>query len=77
MEEVPIGKFSLYRKIRLPKYLSKGDYVLEFEVNHKQNGIFRFLWAKRCANIHVDGNMDQFGNPLISRWEGFFGLESV
>ncbi len=76
MDDVPVGKFSLHRKIRLPRYLSKGDYVLEFEVNHKQNGIFRFLWAKRCANIHVDGSTNQFGNPLISRWEGFLGLES-
>lgn len=76
MDDVPIGKFSLYRKIRLPRYLGKGDYVLEFEVNHKQNGIHRFLWAKRCANIHVDGSTNQFGSPLISRWEGFLGLES-
>ncbi len=76
MDDVPVGKFSLHRKIRLPRYLSKGDYVLEFEVNHKQNGIHRFLWAKRCANIHVDGSTNQFGNPLISRWEGFLGLES-
>ena len=78
VEDVPVGKFSLRRKIRLPKYISKGDYVLEFEVNqHRQNGVTRSLWAKRCANIHVDGSTDQFGHPLTARWEGFLGLESV
>ena len=77
VEDVPIGKFSLHRKIRLPRYISKGDYVLEFEVNqHNQNSVTRTLWAKRCANIHVDGSTEPFGHPLTARWEGFLGLES-
>lgn len=76
-EDVPMGKFSLHRKIRLPRYISKGDYVLEFEVNqHNQNSVIRTLWAKRCANIHVDGSTEPFGHPLTARWEGFLGLES-
>jgi len=76
-EDVPMGKFSLHRKIRLPRYISKGDYVLEFEVNqHNQNSVTRTLWAKRCANIHVDGSTEPFGHPLTARWEGFLGLES-
>lgn len=76
-EDVPMGKFSLHRKIRLPRYISKGDYVLEFEVNqHNQNSVTRTLWAKRCANIHVDGSTEPFGHPLTVRWEGFLGLES-
>ena len=76
-EDVPVGDFSLHRKIRLPRYISKGDYVLEFEVNqHGQSGVSRTLWAKRCANIHVEGNFEQFGHPLSTRWEGFMGLES-
>ena len=75
--DVPMGKFSLHRKIRLPRYISKGDYVLEFEVNeHNQNRVTRTLWAKRCANIHVDGSTEPFGHPLTARWEGFMGLES-
>ena len=77
VEDVPSGKFSLHRKIRLPRYISKGDYVLEFEVNqHSQSSVHRCLWAKRCANIHVEGNFEQFGHALLSRWEGFMGLES-
>lgn len=76
-ETVSVGKFSLHRKIRLPRYISKGDYVLEFEVNqHNQNSVTRTLWAKRCANIHVDGGTEPFGHPLVTRWEGFLGLES-
>ena len=76
-EDVSTGKFSLHRKIRLPRYISKGDYVLEFEVNqHNQNSVTRTLWAKRCANIHVDGSTEPFGHPLTARWEGFLGLES-
>ncbi len=77
IEEVPIGEFSLHRKIRLPRYISKGDYVLEFEVNTRSRGnISRTLWAKRCANIHVEGGMDSFGHPMIASSEGFLGLES-
>ena len=77
IEDVPIGKFSLRRKIRLPRYISKGDYVLEFEVNTRSKGnLTRMLWAKRCANIHVDGGTEPFGHPMYVNWEGFLGLES-
>lgn len=77
VEDVPSGKFSLHRKIRLPRYISKGDYVLEFEVNTRARGnISRTLWAKRCANIHVEGGMDPYGHPMIASSEGFLGLES-
>lgn len=75
MEAVNVGSFSISRKIHLPNYLSAGDYLLEFEINqHKQNGVTRFLWAKRCAKIHVEGSFEQFGHPLSARWEGFLGL---
>ena len=77
VEDVSVGDFSLHRKIRLPRYMSKGDYVLEFEVNTRsRGGISRTLWAKRCANIHVDGSTEQYGHPLNAQWEGFLGLES-
>ena len=77
LEDVPVGRFSLCRKIRLPRYISHGDYVLEFEVNSGTSGnINRTLWAKRCANIHVDGSTDRFGHPLNARWDGFVGLDS-
>src|SRR5574344_18645 len=76
-EEVSVGKCSLYRKIRLPRYISNGNYVLEFEVNTRSRGnITRTLGAKRCANIHIDGGMDPFGHPMIASSEGFLGLES-
>lgn len=76
-EDVPIGDFSLHRRIKLPRYMSKGDYVLEFEVNqHLQNTVHRCLWAKRCATVHVEGGFEQYGHPLVARWEGFMGLEN-
>lgn len=80
MEAIPQGHFLLERTIALPRYLSQGDYELEFEVNkHSIDGanIERFLWAKRCASIHAEGSMDEFGHPLQTRWEGFCGLESI
>ena len=77
-EDVPIGDFSLHRRIKLPRYMSKGDYVLEFEVNTRARGnISRTLWAKRCATVHVEGGFEQFSHPLIERSEGFLGLESL
>ena len=58
--------------------MSKGDYVLEFEVNTRARGnISRTLWAKRCATVHVEGGFEQFSHPLIERSEGFLGLESL
>ncbi len=77
-EDVPIGDFSLHRRIKLPRYMSKGDYVLEFEVNTRARGnISRTLWAKRCATVHVEGGFEQFGHPMIANSEGFLGLESI
>lgn len=77
-EDVPIGDFSLHRRIKLPRYMSKGDYVLEFEVNTRARGnISRTLWAKRCATVHVEGGFEQFGHPMIGSSEGFLGLESL
>ena len=77
-EDVPIGDFSLHRRIKLPRYMSKGDYVLEFEVNTRARGnISRTLWAKRCATVDVEGGFEQFSHPLIERSEGFLGLESL
>lgn len=77
-EDVPIGNFSLCRRIKLPRYMSKGDYVLEFEVNTRSRGnISRTLWAKRCVMIHVEGGRDRFGHPLLSSSEGFLGFESM
>lgn len=80
VDHIEAGHFSIRRTIQLPKYLSQGDYTLEFEVNqHSMVGgnIQRYLWAKRCATIHVEGGMDEFCHPLQSKWEGFLGLESV
>lgn len=75
MVAVNVGSFSISRKIHLPKYLSAGDYLLEFEINrHKQQGVTRFLLAKRCAKVHVEGSYEPFGHPLSARWEGFLGL---
>lgn len=77
VEDVQVGRFSLHRKIRLPRYISNGDYILEFEVNTRSRGnISRTLWAKRCANIHIDGSTEPYGHSLDARWEGFLGLES-
>lgn len=79
VDQIEPGHFCIRRTIRLPRYLSQGDYTLEFEVNqHSMFGdnIQRYLWAKRCATIHVEGSMDEYCHPLQSQWEGFMGLES-
>ena len=77
IETIQPGHFLMERTIALPRYLSMGDYELEFEVNkHSIDGsnIQRYLWAKRCATIHVEGSMDEYGHPLQTKWEGFLGL---
>ena len=68
------GEFCIQRRIVLPKYAAKGDYIVDICI-HKPNQCF-YMDASACANIHFEGDCDKYGHPLIAQRDGFEGLES-
>ena len=68
------GSFRLQKKIHLPKYMAKGDYIIDV-VLHQPN-VCLYMQALSCGVIHVEGNHDIWGDALISSRDGFMGLES-
>lgn len=69
------GQYRIEKRIRLPRYLASGDYVIDV-VLHQPN-VCLYMQAPSCALIHVDGRMDNFGQPLICDRDGIIGLESI
>jgi len=72
--DVPAGSFSLEKKIRLPKYLADGDYLVDLELH--QPDVQSFFRAKDCIALHVEGFYHQHAHSLILSKGGFIGLES-
>ncbi|MCR5464857.1 MAG: ABC transporter ATP-binding protein [Bacteroidales bacterium] len=68
------GEFIFRKRIRLPKYIANGDYLVDLSFN--QPMIQDYLLAPNCLTIHVEGFYDQFGNSLYLSKEGLIGLES-
>ena len=66
------GDFCLRKTIVLPKYLSRGDYVLDIIL--RQPGSEYQLGARHAVILHVEGNAEIGGSPLS---QGFMGLETV
>ena len=73
--EVGAGSFSLRKRIRIPRFVSCGDYMIDIYLH--QPLIQDYMFAPSCANIHFDGNFEGLGKPLIGNVDGFFGLETV
>lgn len=73
--EVDAGSFSLRKRIRIPRFVSCGDYMIDIYLH--QPLIQDYMFAPSCANIHFDGNFEGLGKPLIGNVDGFFGLETV
>ena len=73
--EIPAGAFVLKKRIKVPRFVSSGDYIMDIYLH--QPLIQDYVCAPSCANIHFDGNFEGFGKPLIGHADGFFGLETV
>jgi lipopolysaccharide transport system ATP-binding protein len=69
------GDFIIERHIALPKYLAKGDYMIDFFLHDP--GVQNFVAAQDCQNLHIEGFHDQFAHELSLRDDGFIGLESI
>ncbi len=74
-QSVQVGSFTMKKTIILPKYLSKGDYLIDI-VLHQPNVCWQ-MRALHCAKIHIEGSVDEFGQELISSRDGFLGLIST
>ena len=75
IERLPKGRFKIERIIKLPKYISTGDYVIDLYLHHPM--VEYQLKAPHCAEIHIDGYQENFGRPLRAHEEGFMGLETI
>ena len=68
------GPFEINRRIRLPRYLANGDFIIDLYLN--QPSTQDFFRACGCLNLHIEGFYDPFSRPLILGKDGFIGLES-
>lgn len=69
------GPFKLRRTIRLPKFLSSGDYWIDLMMDHPM--VEWQLQAPNCMIVTIQGNQEGFGCALHSADDGFFGFETV
>ena len=74
IDKMEKGKFRIERHIRLPKFLSTGDYIADLYLHHPM--VEYQMQAPRCAEIHVEGYHEEFGRALKLSEEGFCGLET-
>ena len=68
------GEFVFRKRIRLPRYMADGDYLVDLVLN--QPMIQDYFIANNCACIHIEGFYDQYANSLYLSKEGLIGLES-
>lgn len=69
------GEFTIERQIRLPKYMSDGDYMIDIYLHEpcRQD----FFEAPDCLRMHIEGFYEPYAHSLSLSCEGFIGLESV
>ena len=68
------GPFEIVKRIRLPKYMANGNYIIDLDLY--QPSAQDFFCARSCATLHIEGFYDPYARSLILRNEGFIGLES-
>ena len=66
------GRFCLSKTVILPRFLSRGDYVLDIIL--RQPGSEYQLGARHSVILHAEGNAETGGSPL---GQGFLGLETL
>lgn len=73
--EISQGLFEISKKVKLPHYLTQGDYFLDFILYHPQ--VESYVEAPSCCLVHVHGSMDNGANVTYCHLDGFAGLESL
>ncbi len=72
--DVSPGLFEIEKRIRLPKYIADGEYLVDLELH--QPMMQDFFRARSCMRLDIKGFYDQYARPLYLTQEGFCGLES-
>ena len=75
MDKIERGAFRIVRNIRLPKFMSSGDYTVSIYLHHPM--VEFQMKAPDCAEIRSEGYYEGFGRCLQLGEEGFCGLESL
>ena len=75
IEKIKKGIFRIERNIRLPKFLSEGDFFVDLYLHHPM--VEYQMQAPACAEIHSEGYHEDFGRVLKLGEEGFCGLENI
>lgn len=75
MEKIMTGAFRFELTIRLPKYLSEGDYIEDFYLYHQM--IECQMETPSCAELHSEGYYENFGRAVQVGSDGFCGLETI
>lgn len=73
--DIPIGEFELYHKIKLPRYISQGDYIIDCIMYQPRTQ--SYFEAPGSVRLHVHGSMDDACLFVESKVEGFLGLEPM
>lgn len=74
ISHISIGTFSIKKQVILPKYLGKGDVMVDLVMHHPN--VMYLLQCPNCALLHLDGSFDGYGSPLSLPQRGICGLES-
>ena len=74
ISHMDIGSFRIKKQILLPKYLAKGDVMVDLVMHHPN--VMYLLQCPHCALLHLDGSFGGFGSPLSLNHRGICGFES-
>ena len=69
------GSFSIVRKVLLPKYIARGEYVMDIIL--KDPLAEYHMGARHSVFLTVEGNCDDNCHPIDQGSYGFMGLELV
>ena len=68
------GPFEIHKRVRLPKYIADGDYLVDLLLY--QPLVQDYLKVRNCICLRIEGYYDPYARPLDLKVDGFIGLES-
>lgn len=75
VENIDIGNFKIAKRIKLPRFLSTGDYLVDIFMH--QPYTCWYMKAPASVFVHIDGGVEGFGQSLVERIDGFCGFETI
>jgi len=75
LENISAGNFRIIKRVALPKFLSRGEYLVDLYMHHPM--VEWHMEAPACAVLDIQGYQEGYGRALNCSDEGFVGLESL